>query len=215
MAMVDGCRRACCPWRPRAQPQGHHRPAAAESPDLHHRPLRVREVEPCLRHDLRRRAAPLRRVALRLCAAVPPDDGEAGRRPHRRAQPGHLDRPEDNVAQPALDGRDGHGDLRLSAPALRAGRPPTLPGLRQADHGTVDRLDRRSGAATRRGNALHGQRAGRARPQGRVQGSLRRDRARRLHAHEGRRPADRARGRHPRRSTRSSSTRSRSSSTGS
>ena len=37
--------------------------------------------------------------------------------------PGDLDRPEDDDAQPALDGRHGHRDLRLPAPALRARRP--------------------------------------------------------------------------------------------
>ena len=38
--------------------------------------------------------APLRRVSLRLRPAVPRADGEAGRRPHRRALAGDLDRPE-------------------------------------------------------------------------------------------------------------------------
>ena len=190
----DGCRRAGRPRRPRAQPEGHHRPAAAEPPDLHHRALRLRQVEPCLRHDLRGGAAPLRRVALRVRAPVPPDDGEAGRRPHRRPQPGDLDRPEDDLAQPALDGRHGDRDLRLPAPALRAGRAAALPGLRQADRRPVDRRDRRPGAAARGGDALHGQRAGRARPQGRVQGRLRGADARGLHAREGRRRAVRARG---------------------
>ena len=37
------------------------------------------------------------------------------------------------LAQPALDGRHGHRDLRLPAPALRARRPAALPQLRQAD----------------------------------------------------------------------------------
>ena len=36
--------------------------------------------------------------------------------------PGDLDRPEDDVAQPALDRRHRHRDLRLPAPALRARR---------------------------------------------------------------------------------------------
>ena len=56
-----------------------------ERADLHHRALRLREVEPCLRHDLRRGPAPLRRVALGLRAPVPADDGEARRRLDRRA----------------------------------------------------------------------------------------------------------------------------------
>ena len=45
--------------------------------------------------------------------------------------------------QPALDGRHGHGDLRLPAPALRARRPAALPGLRPPDRRPVDRGDRR------------------------------------------------------------------------
>ena len=39
-----GCRRACRPRRPRAQPEGHHRPPAAEPPHLHHRAVRLRQV---------------------------------------------------------------------------------------------------------------------------------------------------------------------------
>src|SRR3954451_10532323 len=102
--LLDGRRRARSPRRPGAQPQGHHRPAPAERSHLHHRALRVGQVEPCLRHDLRRGAAPLRRVALRVRAQLPADDGEAGRRLDRPTQPGDLDRPEDDLAQPALDG---------------------------------------------------------------------------------------------------------------
>ena len=167
-----------------------------------------------LRHDLRGGAAPLRRVALGLRAAVPPDDGEAGRRPHRRPQPGDLDRPEDDLAQPALDGRHRHRDLRLPAPALRARRAAALPDLRQADRRPVARRDRRPGAAARGGDALHGQRAGRARPQGRVQGRLRGDRARASRASRSTASSTCSRRACPS-STRSSSTRSRSSSTGS
>ena len=53
---------------------------------------------PRLRHHLCRGAAPLRRVADRLCAPVPRDDAEARRRPYRRPLAGHLDRAEDDVA---------------------------------------------------------------------------------------------------------------------
>ena len=52
---------------------------------VHHRPLRLRQVVARVRHDLRRGPAPLRRVALRLRAPVPADDGEARRRLDRRA----------------------------------------------------------------------------------------------------------------------------------
>ena len=110
------------------------------------------------------------------------------------SQPGDLDRPEDDLAQPALDGRHGDGDLRLPAPAVRARRPAALPDLRQADRRPEPRRDRRPGAPARGGDAVHRQRAGRARPQGRVQGRLRGSDARGLHAREGRRRAVRPRG---------------------
>ena len=211
---LHGSRRAGRPRRPGAQPEGHHGPAPAERPHLHHRALRLREVEPCLRHDLRRGAAPVRRVALGLCPPVPPDDGEAGRRLDRRPQPGDLDRPEDHVAEPALDRRHGHRDLRLPAPALCAGGAAALPGLRPADRRPVDRLDRRAGAAAPGGDAIHRERADRARPQGRVPRPVRGAPQRGLHARQGRRRATHcSRSRRP--STRSTSTRSRSSSTGS
>ena len=207
-----GGRRARRPRRPGAQPQGHHGPAPAERADLHHRALGLREVEPCLRHDLRRGAAPLRRVALGVRAPVPADDGEAGRRLDRRPQPGDLDRPEDDVAEPALDGRHGHGDLRLPAAALRTRRAAALPDLRPADRRPVDRLDRRADPRAAGRHAVHGQRAGRARPQGRVP-RLSKSSATRVPASRSTASSTCSRSRP--RSTRSSSTRSRSWSTGS
>ena len=189
-----GGRRARRPRRQGAQPQGHHRPAPSERAHLHHRALRLREVEPCLRHDLRRGPAPLRRVALGLRAPVPADDGEARRRLDRRPLAGDLDRPEDDLAQPALDRRHRHRDLRLPAPALRARRAAALPDLRAADRRAVDRLDRRADPRAARGDALHGQRAGRARPQGRVPRAVRGAAQRGLHARQGRRRAAPARG---------------------
>ena len=109
-------------------------------------------------------------------------------------QPGDLDRPEDDLAQPALDRRHRHRDLRLPAPALRARRAAALPDLRPADRRAVDRLDRRADPRAARGHALHGQRAGRARPQGRVPRPLRGAAQRGLHARQGRRRAAPARG---------------------
>ncbi len=47
---------------------------------------------------------------------------------HRRPVAGHLHRTEVHVAQPALDGRHGHRNLRLPAPAVRARRHAALPG---------------------------------------------------------------------------------------
>ena len=85
-----------------------------------------RQVQPRLRHDLRRGPAPLRREPERLRPAVPRPDGEAGRRPDRRPVAGHLDRPEGRLAQPALDGRHGHRDLRPPPAAVRPDRHPAL-----------------------------------------------------------------------------------------
>ncbi len=104
-----------------------------------------------LRHDLRRGPAPLRRVAERLRAPVPGADGQAGRRLDRGPVAGDLDRPEDDLAQPALDGRHGHRDLRLPAPAVVARRPSALPQLRRADRRPVGRADHRPGDGAARG----------------------------------------------------------------
>ena len=172
------------------------------------------QVQPGLRHDLRGGPAALRREPERVRAAVPADDGEAGRRVDRRPLPGDLDRPEDDEPEPALDGRHRHRDLRLPAPALRAGRPSALPGLRPADRRPEPRRDRRPGAELAEGTRFTvnapvvRDRKGEYKD---VFEELRREGFTRvkvdgeLHAARG----------GDRRSTRSSSTRSRSSSTGS
>jgi hypothetical protein len=116
--------------RPRAQPQGRRPRAAARRADRVHRAVRLGQVEPRVRHDLRRGPAPLRRVAVGLRPPVPRADGQARRRLHRGAVAGHLDRPEVDLAQPALDRRHDHRDLRLPAPAVRPHRPAALPQLR-------------------------------------------------------------------------------------
>ena len=64
-----------------------------------------------------------------------------------------LDRPEDDVAQPALDGRHGDRDLRLPQAPVRAHRAAALPDLRAADRRAVPRPDRRAGAPARGGRA--------------------------------------------------------------
>src|SRR5437764_6943253 len=97
-----GRRRADRPRRAGAQAEGRHRAAAPKRARLHHRTVRIRQVLPGLRHDLRGGTAPLRGAPVGVRAAVPPDDAEARRRLHRRPQPGDLDRPEDDLAQPAL-----------------------------------------------------------------------------------------------------------------
>ena len=76
---------------------------------------------------LRRRAAAVRRVAVRLRPAVPRADGEAGRRSDRRPVAGHFHRTEDDRLEPALHGRHGHRDLRLPAAAVRSIGVPHCP----------------------------------------------------------------------------------------
>src|ERR1700728_3636152 len=49
-------------------------------------------------------------------------DGQARRGLHRGALAGDLDRSEDDLAQPALDGRHGHRDLRLPEASVGAYR---------------------------------------------------------------------------------------------
>ncbi len=98
----------------------------------HHRPVRQRQVQPGLRHPVRRRPAALRGEPQRLRPAVPGPDGEARRGQHRRPLPGHLHRAEDHQPQPALHRRHRHRDLRLPAPALRPGGQAGVHGLRPA-----------------------------------------------------------------------------------
>ena len=88
--------------------------------------------QPGVRHDLRRGPAPVRRVAVGVRPAVPRPDGQARRRLHRGPVAGGLDRPEVDLAQPALDRRHDHRGLRLPPAALRPRRPPALPDVRRA-----------------------------------------------------------------------------------
>ena len=116
--------------RAHAQPQEHRPHAAGRQADHRHRRQRIGQVVARLRHDLRRRAAALRRVAVGLRAAVPRADGEAGRRSHRRHLAGDRHPPEEQHPQSALDGRHDDRDPRLHAAAVRARRADLLPQLR-------------------------------------------------------------------------------------
>ena len=145
-----------------------------------------RQVEPRLRHDLRRGPAPLRREPERVRPPVPRPDGEAGRRPDRRPVAGHLDRPEGRVAQPALDGRHRHRDLRPPAAAVRADRHPALP--QRPRHRAPDGpADRRPGPGPARGHAPARPRPAHQGPQDRGRPGLRRRPAPGLRPRPGRR----------------------------
>src|SRR5436305_13085826 len=104
--------------------------SSARQVDRLHRAVGFGQVVARVRHDLRRRATPVRGIAVGLRAPVPRPDGQARRRLHRGAVAGDLDRPEVGVAQPAIDGWHDYRDLRLSAPAVRAYRRAALPELR-------------------------------------------------------------------------------------
>ena len=157
--------------RPRgagAQPQVHRRRDSAGPARRHHRAERLGQVLARLRHHLRRGPAPLRRVAVGLRAPVPRADGEAGRRLHRGPVARHLHRAEDHLEESALDGGDGHRDLRLPARALRPGRRPALPPVRQRDRRADHPADGRPPHDAARGQPHRPARAGDSRAQGRV-----------------------------------------------
>ena len=80
---VCDCGSADHPGSPGAQPQGRLPRPAARLPHRLHRALRLGQVEPGVRHHLRRGPAALRRVALGVRPAVPRPDGQARRRLHR------------------------------------------------------------------------------------------------------------------------------------
>ena len=93
--------------------------------------------------------------------------------------------------QPALDGRDGHRDLRLPAPAVRADRHPALPGRRTRIERQTVAADRRPGAGAAGGHAPPRPRAAHQGPQdrGRPRSSRRREAGLRPRA-RGRRAVD-------------------------
>ena len=154
--------------RPRAQPQGRLDRSPARLAHRVHRPVRLGQVVPGVRHDLRRGPATLRRVAVGVRPPVPRPDGQARRRLHRGPVAGGLHRPEVHLAQPAVHRRHHHRGLRLPAPALRARRPPALPRVRRADRPADAAADRRPHPRAARRLAVPGARAGHPRPQGGV-----------------------------------------------
>ncbi len=192
---ADVPRLDCGPRRPRSQPEEYRRRPAAGAARRAHRAQRLGEVEPRLRHDLRRGPAPVRRVAVGLRQAVPRADGEAGRRPDRRSVPRDLHRAEDDRQQPAVDRWHRHRDLRLSPAALREHRRAALPELRARDRQPVARAHHRPGDDVSPGRAHQRAGAARSRPEGRVQEGAGGARGARLHESAHRRPVQVARGR--------------------
>ena len=142
--------------RTHTQSQGRRRLAAPRRADHRHRRQRLGQVVARLRHDLRRRPAALRRVAVGLRPPVPGADGEARRRPDRGHLPGHRDSTEEQHPQSAVDRRHHHRDPRLHAPALGARRAHLLPQLRQRGLARDGRGRRAAPGGAARGHAAAG-----------------------------------------------------------
>ena len=160
------------PGRPGAQPQGHLARPPARLPDRVHRPVRLGQVQPGVRHHLRRGPAPLRRVAVGLRPPVPRPDGQARRRLHRGSLARGLDRPEVHLEEPPVHRGHHHRGLRLPPPALRPCRPAPLPRLRRPDRAADAAADRRPRARPRGGTPLPGAGPGDPRPQGGIRRAL-------------------------------------------
>ncbi len=106
---------------------------------------------------------------------------------------GDLDRAENDLAQPALDGRDGDRDIRLHAPPMGACRRPVFAGDRFADRQPDRVADGRPRHGDARGHAALPARPDRARTQGRIPQGVDRPAQTRLSAGQDRRQDGRAR----------------------
>ena len=161
--------------RARAQPEGRLARPAARRPDRLHRPVRLGQVLPGVRHDLRRGPAPLRRVAVRVRAAVPRARWTSRTSTSSRASPRRSrstrSRPRRNPRSTVGTITEVYDYLRLLF--ARAGQPHCpecgRPIARQTPQQIVDRVLELDG-----GHPVPGARPGRPRPQGRVRRPLRR-----------------------------------------
>ena len=160
------------PQRARAQPQEHRRRDSARP--LHRRDRRVgqRQEHARLRHPVRRRPAPLPRIAQRVRAAVRAARVAPRRRRDLRHSADGRDRAAHEPRRPQEHGRDADRDLPLPAPALRQARHAALPGRRHADR-AAERGGHRAQRPARLPRAAH--RAARAAGR-RAQGLLHRSR---------------------------------------
>ncbi len=119
--------------RARPQPEEHLARDPARPARRRHRAVGLGQVEPGVRHHLRRRAAALHGVAVELREALRRAGREAGRRLRLRPLAGHLDRAEDAHQQSALDRRHDDRHRQLPEPAVRDDRRAALSAHRRAD----------------------------------------------------------------------------------
>ena len=132
------------------------------------------QVQPRVRHDLRRGPAPLRRVAVGVRPAVPRPDGQARRRLHRgpvaRRSRSTRSRPTATRARPSARSPRSTTTCGCSSPASASRTARSAASGSAADPAA----DRRPGAGDGGGHPVPGARAGRPRPQGRVRRPVRR-----------------------------------------
>ena len=154
--------------RPRTQSEKRRCGDSARHADRDDGAIGLRQILPRFRHDLRRRPAPLCRVAVGLCTPVPGTDAKAGCGSYRGPLAGYLHRAEDDEQKSAFDRGHRHRDLRLSAPALRA-RGRALFAHNRTSHRKPDRQpDGGPHPRARRRHAALFACAHRARPQRRI-----------------------------------------------
>ena len=164
-----------CAGRAHAQPEEHRPRLAQARSGGHHRPERLRQIQPGLRHLVCGGPAPLCRKSVDLRPPVSATDGQAGRGCDRGPVPRDLDRAEGHQPQPPLHGRHHHRDSRLPAPALRPRRDTSLPRPRATAGGHEREPDGRCHAGAPGRNTPDGAGTGRARSQGRVRRAVRAD----------------------------------------
>ena len=153
----------CTPAQsPEPRPRHPHR-----RDDGGHRPERLGQVEPGVRHALCRGPAPLCRDLLGLRAPVPRPHGQAGGRQGGGRAAGHRHRPDQPGALLALDRRHDDRAERPPEAAVRARRPAVRPRDGVAGAARLARFDlRRAGRArgrrrrSARGADLPGRAAG-------------------------------------------------------
>jgi hypothetical protein len=183
--------------RARAQPEERVAHAAPEPSGRVHRPERLRQVLPRLRHDLRRGPAQVRRIPLRLRPPVPRPAAAARRRFHRRPVPRHRHRAAHLRLEPPLDHRHHDRDLRLPPAPLRPRRPAPLPRYRRTHPPPDHQRPHRPPPRPPPPHPRHPPRPGRRRPERRVPRRPRTPRTRRFRPGADRRHAGGTGGRQP------------------
>ena len=144
------------PRRAAAQSQGNRPRHSPQQDDGLQRAQRLGQELAGDRYALCRGPAPICREPLELCPAVPGSAAKAQGRANHRAVAGDQHRAENDQQEPALDGGNGHRDLRLPADLVRPAGASVLPQVRRADRHPDGRRDRRESPSSAGGyQGLH------------------------------------------------------------